>query len=199
MLKIKRSYAFLIIVGLIAVSFNSPVLLERLGEGKAVYKVTESSKFFVAGTSTLHDWKMVSKKAEGEANFIIKDGKVSNIKSLDVILKGETLKSGKDKMDENAYKALKTDENPYIKFELDRVVSIKDDVMRLKGDFTAGGTTKTEYVDVIIKNNNGKLHLVGSFDITFKEYNMIPPTAVMGTIKTGNELNISFNANFINE
>lgn len=198
MLKTRKNYFFLIIVGIIALSFNSSVLIERLVEGKTIYKVTESSKFVVAGTSTLHDWKMVSDKAEGKANFVIKDGKVSNIKSLDVTLKGETLKSGKDKMDENAYKALKTDKNPNITFKLDRVISIKNDVLRLKGDFTAGGTTKTEYIDVRTKNNSKKLHLVGSFDITFEEYNMTPPTAVMGTIKTGNELSISFDATFIN-
>lgn len=199
MLKIKKSYALLIITGLITMSFNSPVLTEDFDERKTEYKVTESSKFFVAGTSTLHDWEMVSEKAKGQANFVIENGKVKNIKSLSVALKGETLKSGKEKMDENAYKALKTDENPNIKFELDRVISIRNDIMRLKGDFTAGGTSKTEYIDVKTKSTNGKLHLVGSFDITFKEFKMTPPTAVMGTIKTGNELTISFDATFINQ
>jgi len=100
-------------------------------------------------------------------------------------------------MDENAYIALKTDENPYITFELDRVISIKGNVMQLKGEFTAGGTTKTETIEVIPKYNNGEITILGEFDITFKEYNMVPPTAVMGTIKTGNELSISFKVIFV--
>jgi polyisoprenoid-binding protein YceI len=117
-----------------------------IGKSVTVYKVSASSKFIVSGTSTLHDWEMVSSEAKGESAFVIKDSKVQNIKSLTVKLKSETLVSGKDKMDKNAYKALKTDENPYITFELDRVISIKDNVMQLKGEFTAGGTTKTEII-----------------------------------------------------
>ncbi|MEX2484585.1 MAG: YceI family protein [Brumimicrobium sp.] len=163
-----------------------------------IFKVTESSNFEVAGTSSLHDWEMVSSSADGKGTFIINNGKVENIKSLEVKLKSKTLKSGKSGMDENAYKALKVEENPYIKFELERVISINDDVIRVKGDFTAGGTTKTEIFEIKTKIIDGKFKISGSFDITFKEYNMDPPTALMGTVKTGNELSISFNTIFIN-
>jgi len=168
-----------------------------VGKAVTVYKVSESSKFIVAGTSTLHDWEMVSSEAKGEGKFVIKDKEVQNIKSLSVTLKSETLESGKEKMNENAYKALKTDENPFITFELDRVISIQDNVMQIKGDFSAGGTTKTEIIEVVPKYDRGEITLLGKFDITFKEYNMTPPTAVMGTIKTGNELTISFKTVFI--
>lgn len=168
-----------------------------IGKAVTVYKVSESSKFIVAGTSTLHDWEMVSTGAKGEGKFVIKDKVVQNIKSLSVKRESETLESGKDKTDENAYIALKTVENLYITFELDRVISIKDNVMQLKGDFTAGGTTKTEIIEVIPKYDNGEITILGTFDITFKEYNMVPTTAVIGAIKTGNELNISFKTVFI--
>lgn len=185
----KGSSYLIILSGIIFLSF--------IGKGVTVYKVSESSKFIVEGTSTLHDWEMISSKAKGDGNFVIEDNTVQNIKSLEVKLKAETLKSGKDKMDENAYIALKTEENPYITFELDRVIAIKNNTMQLKGDFTAGGTTKTEIIEVVPKYDNGEITLLGKFDITFKEYNMVPPTAVMGTIKTGNELGISFKVIFV--
>jgi polyisoprenoid-binding protein YceI len=188
MLKKGSNYLF-ILFGLILMSF--------VGKGLTVYKVSESSNFVVSGTSTLHDWEMASTEAKGEGEFVIKDNAVENIKSLSVKLKSETLESGKDKMDENAYKALKTEENPYITFKLDRVISIKENVMQLKGDFTAGGTTKTEVIEIVPKYDKGKITILGKFDITFKEYNMTPPTAVMGTIKTGNELSISFKVIFV--
>lgn len=187
---LKKGGSYLIILsGLILMSF--------IGKAFTVYKVSDSSKFVVEGTSTLHDWEMVSSEAKGDGKFVIKDEAVQNIKALKVKLESETLKSGKDKMDENAYIALKTEENPYITFDLDRVISIKNNVMQLKGDFTAGGTTKTEIIEVITKYDNGKVTILGKFDITFKEYDMVPPTAVMGTIKTGNELDISFKVVFI--
>ena len=185
----KGSSYLIILSGIIFLSF--------IGKSVTVYKVSESSTFIVAGTSTLHDWEMSSSEARGNGEFVIKDNLVQNIKSLNVKLKSESLKSGKDKMDENAYKALKTEENPYITFKLDRVISIKDNVMQLKGKFTAGGTTKTEIVEVVPKYDKGEVTLLGKFDMTFKEYNMVPPTAVMGTIKTGNELNIYFKVIFV--
>jgi polyisoprenoid-binding protein YceI len=101
-------------------------------------------------------------------------------------------------MEEDAYETLKAEENPYITFKLDRVISIYNDVFRIKGSFTAGGTTKTEIIEIKAVIIDDQLKISGSIDITFKEYNMVPPTALLGTIKAGNELTISFNTTFIN-
>lgn len=162
------------------------------------YRVDDASKFVVAGTSTLHDWEMVSEKGKGEAAFKFMDGAFYSIESLEVALKGESLKSGKDKMDKNAYEALETEKHPTIRFDLDRVISIENDLLRLKGDFSAGGKTKKEIIDVQVKELEDSILLTGSFDITFTEYDMEPPSALMGTVNTGNELSISFEARFKN-
>ncbi len=162
------------------------------------YRVDEASRFVVAGTSTLHDWEMVSDEGRGEAAFKFLDGEFYSIESLEVALKGESLKSGKEKMDNNAYEALETDENPFIRFDLSRVIAIENDRLRLKGDFSAGGKKKTEIIEVQVEELEDSILLTGSFDITFTEYDMEPPSALMGTINTGNELTISFEARFKN-
>ena len=162
-------------------------------------KIIETSEFEVAGTSTIHDWEMVSSSSSGKGNFTIQSGKVTNIESLEVSLKCKTLKSGKTSMDNNAYAALKADKNPYIKFKLKRVISKNNGVIRVEGDFTTGGTTKSEIIELKTTVTGGKVEITGGFDITFTEYKMEPPTTLMGTITTGNELEISFKLIFKNQ
>jgi len=183
--------------------FKKYLLISLLFFGNTIsaqelFKLTENSNFEVAGTSTLHDWEMVSSSVDGSGTFIIKNNKVENIKSLEVKLESKTLKSGKSGMDDNAYKALNIEKNPFITFKLDRVISIDNNIIRIKGTFSVGGTTKTEIIEIKADIIDDQLKISGSFDITFKEYNMDPPTALFGTVETGNELTISFNTTFIN-
>jgi hypothetical protein len=67
----------------------------------------------VRGTSTLHDWKMVSNAVTVEMQ---KDG--GAIEALTVSLPIESLKSGDDAMDENAYEAFDADPETPITFTL---------------------------------------------------------------------------------
>ncbi|MNR63935.1 hypothetical protein D3C85_1864080 [compost metagenome] len=43
---------------------------------------------------------------------------------------------------------------------------------------------------------NGIVNMQGSDKITFKEFGLKSPTAMLGTIKTGEDLTIKFNLNF---
>src|SRR5690606_25975792 len=70
------------------------------------YNMAAGSELKVTGTSTLHDWEMVSKDATGQAAVTLENGQFKSISSLSVTLKAESLKSGKSQMDKNAYKAL---------------------------------------------------------------------------------------------
>lgn len=188
MLKGTSNY-FIVALGLLFFSFID-------GRERTVYSVSDSSKFIVEGTSTLHDWEMISSHATGKGAFTVKNGDIKGIKSLHVELDAETLKSGKKGMDENAYKALKTDDHPTISFDLEKVIATEGKTMKIRGDFSAGGTTKSEVIKILPKYEGGNIVILGRFDITFTEYNMEPPTALMGTIKTGNELTISFKTSF---
>lgn len=161
-----------------------------------IYTLTTEQEFKVSGTSTLHDWDMVSGKANGEAKIVIENQKISVLKSLTVTLPTNSLKSGKNGMDDNAYKALDAKQHPKIHFELTEVETITEQRIKAKGKVTIAGTARVIQFDVSYKIFENTIVFAGEFPITFMQFNVDPPKAMFGTIKTGNALQISFKTTF---
>ncbi|WBL25988.1 YceI family protein [Zunongwangia sp. HGR-M22] len=145
-----------------------------------------TSNILVEGTSNIHDWEMTSKNAVGHIES--KDGKVSKI-TIEIPIK--SLKSGKGGMDKNAYKALNEDDYPKVKFTSKEVQSNK-----IIGNLTMNGKSKTISIPVSIKNSNQNIKISGKQTINMTDYGVEPPTALMGTIKTGEEVTVNFNFQF---
>src|SRR5690554_7612161 len=90
---------------------------------QANYQLGPKADLKVTGTSTLHDWEMVSTQATGEAQLIIQDGKLQGIRKLSVSMPAESLKSGKNAMDKNTYAALDTKKHKDVRFVLTDITS----------------------------------------------------------------------------
>tara|TARA_R110002124_G_scaffold274050_2_gene443761 strand:+ start:37814 stop:38410 length:597 start_codon:yes stop_codon:yes gene_type:complete len=160
------------------------------------YTLIINQEFKVSGTSTLHDWDMVSDDATGEGQITIENQKITRINSLVVTLPTKSLKSGKGSMDDNAYEALVAKKYPEIQFELIEIETITDQSLRAKGNLIIVGTKSlvSLQVDYVITGNT--VQFSGSFPITFTQFNIEPPKALLGTIKTGDKLQISFETTF---
>ena len=104
-------------------------------------------------------------------------------------------------MDNNTYKALKTSKNPNITFVLisGNVTPDGSNTYQLKGigKLTIAGTTiQTDLVATLKYNPADKSFScsgVKKFKMTL--YGVKPPVIFMGTIKTGDEISISYNLN----
>jgi polyisoprenoid-binding protein YceI len=160
------------------------------------YKLDSSPEFVVAGTSSIHDWTMESKEGSGKAVLILEDGALKKINSLVVEMPVKSLKSGKGQMDKNAYEALKENKHPIILFELTNVKEITKQHIIANGKLSIAGTTRPVTLKVDYKVTDNTIQFTGKQEITFTEYEMSPPTAVFGTIKTGDKLELSFQASF---
>ena len=154
------------------------------------------------GTSNLHDWEMKAVSGTGVASFVVANGKVTSLSKLNFSLPVKNLKSGKSGMDKNTYKALNTDANPNISFVLTSatVVSTGGNNYRLncQGKMSiAGRTNQTELVATGLYNPADKSFTVtGIKKMKMTDYNVKPPTALLGTIRTGNDITISYNLKF---
>ncbi len=153
----------------------------------------------VEGTSTLHDWSLDASELTGNAAVTVADNKVSAIDKLNFTVKVEGLKSHKSGMDKNTYKALKSDQHPTIMYEFSRVISIADvaggQLIKTGGKLTIAGVTKSIYLDVTAKTTGG-ISFNGSTTFKMSDYGVEPPVALMGTVKTGDEITIKFNVNY---
>ncbi len=160
------------------------------------YALDGKSTFSVAGTSTLHDWEMKSASGTGTANFTIANSKLTDIESLSISLLAESVKSEKKSMDKVAYETLKTDKNKNIKYVLKSAEKVNETTWELTGTYTIAGVSKVYKTTVKTTVTKDGLNMQGSNKITFADFGMKSPTALLGTIKTGQDLTIKFNLNF---
>ena len=158
----------------------------------------------IKGTSSLHDWEMKSSKGKCEVEFVIgANDKITAINSLKFDLDPTSIKSEYTMMDNNTYKALKTKSYKSISFVMASGTVTQTDavsyVVKVLGNLTiAGKTQKIDLAATAKYNSADKSFTVnGSKKLKMTDYGVDPPTAMLGTIKTGNDITISFTSKIV--
>ena len=100
-------------------------------------------------------------------------------------------------MDKLMADALKAKTHPEIRFEMTSATPRSTNgnafVLETKGKLTIAGVTRDVAFDVQgSRNADGRYTLVGQAPIKMSDYGIKPPTAMMGTIKTGNDVKVTF-------
>jgi hypothetical protein len=163
-------------------------------KASAQTKYTLSKPVFeVEGTSTVHDWVMRSTEGTGTAYLKVVDGKITDISNLTISLPAESLRSSKGSMDDVAYNTLDTKTHKYIKYTLKSAQKVNEAVWVFTGIYNIAGVNKEFKTQVRISGHNGSYMLQGTNQVTFSDFEMSPPTAALGVIKTGKILTIQFN------
>ncbi len=181
----------------IRISFLLGLLFFAFGaSAQSNYTLAAKPNLKVSGTSTLHDWDMVSEQASGEAQFVVEGNALKEIKKLRMEMPAETIKSGKGGMDKNAYGALETKKHKTVIFELENLVKGEGNSWTAEGTFTIAGVKKPATFPVTARNEGNGYRFEGSHIFKLTDFNVDPPTALFGTIKTGDEMSIHFNVVF---
>jgi polyisoprenoid-binding protein YceI len=157
---------------------------------------TQPSMIRVQGTSTLHAWTMESSAIKGQITAPTPDNWNAPAKAV-VAIPVTSIKSEHAKMDKLMAEALKAKDNPEIRFEMTsatpRKATADSFVLETQGRLTIAGTTRDIAFDVQgSRNADGKYTLVGQAPIKMTQYGIKPPTAMMGTIKTGDDVKVTF-------
>lgn len=162
-----------------------------------VFKLdNHKSTLSIFGTSSLHDWEEKASMIKGSIAF--KTSEDFQIEKLYIELPSEGLKSGKNAMDKNTYKALKTDQFKTITFQFVKTLELlatSENSFNIKilGDLTVAGITKRNQLDFKLRLKEKELVLNGEFELEMTDYNIEPPKALFGTITTGNHIIIKYN------
>jgi polyisoprenoid-binding protein YceI len=165
--------------------------------GKQTFEIQKpTSSMTVEGTSSLHDWKVQMKDFRGDLTAVRDKG---NMKIESVTFRGKTKSMASDNsiMDSKTHDALKADKCPEIMYSIksSRDVQIKDNKFSglITGDLSIAGKTRTEAIQFtgsMISDN--KMQIRGSKKLKMTDYGIDPPTAMLGTLKTGNEVTVTF-------
>jgi len=164
------------------------------------FQSTNQSKVVLTGTSSLHDWEMeaaleqCSLQAEITATSII-------INQVSFKLPVQTLKSEHTKMDDNAYKALKSKKYPDIKFltNTPQVLQLSEKEIKgtISGVLEIAGVEKPVELKLTgkqIDSSHFNIQFVFPFDMEL--FNVDPPSLMFGAITTGKDVKTSFDLIF---
>ena len=149
----------------------------------------------VQGTSSLHDWESSVEQLDCKGSFTVSNNSLSEIKNVVINIPVTSIKSPKGKlMDNKTYDAFHFEKYPRITFAMTGC-KIQEDkgVLIAAGTLSmAGATRQTELTLNYKVLPNGELRITGSKKIAMTDFKMEPPTAMMGTVKVGDEVVVTF-------
>ena len=164
------------------------------------YQLKKSkSSIEVSGTSNLHDWEMNVNDFRGSLSLEKQEDDI-NILRLFFRAKTESIESDKNLMNKKAKEALKAEEHSNITFRFSRIKNINksaNDISgTIEGSLTIAGKTNTINLSFSGEFSNNQLHVEDTYILNMKDYNVEPPKAMMGSIKTDEKVKVDFDVVF---
>ncbi|MBO6524697.1 MAG: YceI family protein [Balneolaceae bacterium] len=158
----------------------------------------ETSTILIKGTSSVHDWESNAEEFTGSAIFTITEGDLQSIENLAFSVNAQSIKSGKRIMDNKTKDALDAKKNPQITFEFLSLEEIKNDTVKVNGNLTMAGVTKEIMLTGAFQiEDDGSILVSGNQPIDMENYSIQPPTAMMGALKTGKDVDVEYRINFL--
>jgi polyisoprenoid-binding protein YceI len=166
------------------------------------YTLAKDYTVTIHGTSNHDDWdETVGTVTGGSAVIINKDGSF-DLDAIHLKMEVKSIKSKSSIMNSKTYTALKANEDPEITFTLSAPVkAIKANatgtMVSATGTLNIGGVSKQVVMQVKVRmQTNEKLEFEGSHAIKMSDYGIKAPTALMGMLKTGDDITLNFKTNF---
>ena len=178
---------FLFIVTFLFTSLSGQAVFAQDNAESAV-----TNSFEVSGTSTIHDWTMTSEDVTLTATVDTTENGFS-LSELTGTIPVESLKSGKGKMDKNAYEALKKNKFPGITFQLTSPLAFQaGETVATEIDVTIAGNTQKMPIEGTINQESNNLTITGAKTFKMTSVGVEPPSLMFGSIKTGDEITVAY-------
>lgn len=161
----------------------------------------DTAKITIAGTSNIHDYTASTTEARvtrvqlgsavaGEA-FWTEVQKPGGLEAFDISVVAGSLKSTKEGLDKNMYKALKVKEHADITFSVTRMDGIPG-ALKATGMLRIAGVEREVTLPLKTVRKGDKLAVTGVLDVLMTDYGIAPPKAMMGLVKTDPKITITF-------
>ena len=160
----------------------------------------DSAKITIAGTSNVHDYTAttttisltrVQVGAMTGETFWDDVQKPGGLEAFDITIPAESLKSSKDGLDKNMYKALKTKEHANITFSLKSLTGAPG-ALTAAGTLTIAGVAREVTLPLKTARKGDKLAVSGTVDVLMTDHGIAPPKAMMGMVKAHPKITVTF-------
>lgn len=175
-----------LILTIIFFSFRLP------GSAQEVYKITLNS-ILIKGTSNVHKWEEKVGQLNGTVTLVIEGEQIKALSEANFDIPVKSIKSSKGNiMDNKTYQSLKSDDCPSIKLKLQKCTIAGNDLKADASMQIACASKNIELVATIKPVGNNQFTIAGSKKLKMTDFGIKPPTALLGTMVTGDEITIEF-------
>jgi len=162
-----------------------------------------STELAIDGTSTLHGWTATAGEIAGVPQSIsIEEGTIK-VDPFSIVTQVMSLDGGRGPaMNGKIQKALKSDTNPEVIFSIEEGLSIQltdipEDGFPVRGKLIIAGISHEVELLTSISQENNTLSISGKRDMKMSDFEIEPPSAMFGQIKTNDDITIRFTVSYI--
>lgn len=173
------------------------IVFPFLGVSQTAYEI-KSHEITIEGTSNLLSWTASVEEASGNFEISLEEDKIDGINNVNVRIDATSIKGSEGRrMDAKIYESLKTDTHPNIDFVLRDILSLAENPgtarVSANGVLTIAGVSRLIELKTVGKvSPGGELEFTGTHSIKMTDFNIKPPTAMFGALRTGDEITFSY-------
>lgn len=160
----------------------------------------QASRVTLAGTSNVHDYTAstadvrvtnVRFAAAPGGDFWQDVQQPGTLEAFDLAIGAATLKSTKDGLDKNMYKALKVKEHADITFSFKHMTGAPG-ALTAAGVLRIAGVERDVMLPLTTTVKDDALVVAGEIDLLMPDYGIAPPKALMGMVRAHPKVKVSF-------
>ncbi|MEX0600471.1 MAG: YceI family protein [Rhodothermales bacterium] len=155
--------------------------------------ITPESRMWVDGTSTVHDWTCDVGEVDGNVTLDAETGAVSKAA---VTVASSSIECDSRTMNRKVAEALAIDDFPVIRYTLSTAdVMSSGEELRIDavGTLELAGASKEMSSSLVGQPaSEGGYVFTGTLPITMSTFDIDPPTAMFGALKTGDDVTVRF-------
>lgn len=145
------------------------------------------SSITIFGTSSVHDWESDVKTFN--VSGMMTDEAVKDLK-VEVVVK--SINSGKSIMDDKTYESLQASKYPKVVFSAANL-TVNGNKVSGTGKLQLVGQTRDIPINAeLITQTAGQAKVKGEVEIDMTKFGIDPPTAMFGTLETGEKVTIAY-------
>ena len=168
----------------------------RQAEAQTQFVLQPESRLWIDGTSNLHDWTCNVEALEGTLNAT--SASLLDVQRVEVNVPAESIDCDKGRMNKKMLEALRAEDHPTISYMLESAegeqgADASTLLLRTRGRLTVAGVERAVEMDVngeVLES--GQVRLTGALTLLMTDFEMDPPRALLGTLKTGDEVEVHF-------
>ena len=165
------------------------------------FTLSQKETFRITGDSNVRAWQAEIQSASGLLTMSSDEsGSINRIETLSLSIQVDQILSESNVLNGTMHNSLKSSEYPQITFTLQEFISAEPDADGLRiqatGVVHAAGVSHPVTMNVRASAHDGTIRFEGTHSLLMSDFDIEPPTAMMGMFRAADEIEILFDLIF---